>query len=324
MNRLQRLTAILIHLQSKRIIRASEIANKYDISLRTVYRDIRSLEEAGVPIGVEAGKGYFIISGYNLPPVMFTNAEAAALLMGAKLMNKWADSSLQKEFANALIKIKAVLRENDKDKMEELDKSVHIARSSHSSFSDFPNHWLSDLQLSIINKNELRISYFSIYNNQNTVRDICPIGLCHYSSAWHLIAFCKLRNDYRDFRVDRIRELRIMDKKFSSGAFSSLQEYLDTLSKNENLIEVVVRFDKDVRKYIQNQKFYYGFVDEIETDGFVEMTFLCPSMDYIGRWLLLFNCSVQIVKPLELKETLVSLAQAALENFSKELAPVEV
>ena len=101
MNRLDRLTAILIHLQSKRVVRASEIADRFEISLRTVYRDIRSLEEAGVPIGAEAGVGYFL-ENYHLPPVMFTNAEASALVFGGKFIEKMADSSLQEPFTSAL------------------------------------------------------------------------------------------------------------------------------------------------------------------------------------------------------------------------------
>jgi predicted DNA-binding transcriptional regulator YafY len=86
MNRIDRLTAILVQLQSKKVVKAHEIADRFEISLRTVYRDVRALEEAGIPIGAEAGKGYFILDGYHLPPVMFSQQEANALVLGSKLI----------------------------------------------------------------------------------------------------------------------------------------------------------------------------------------------------------------------------------------------
>src|SRR5690606_12965441 len=105
MNRIDRLTAILVQLQSKKVVTAQEIANRFEISLRTVYRDVRALEDAGVPIGAEAGKGYFIMEGYHLPPVMFTQQEANALVLGAKLIEGQTDVSIKKNFTEAMLKI---------------------------------------------------------------------------------------------------------------------------------------------------------------------------------------------------------------------------
>src|SRR5260221_12378547 len=106
MNRIDRLTAILIHLQSKRIVKAEEMADRFEISLRTVYRDVRALMEAGVPIGSEAGKGYFIVDGYHLPQVMFSQEEASAILLAGKLVVKITVDSIRNTNAFALIKIK--------------------------------------------------------------------------------------------------------------------------------------------------------------------------------------------------------------------------
>src|SRR5689334_22898242 len=108
MNRIDRLTAILIQLQSKRIVKAKEIAERFDISLRTVYRDIRALEEAGISIGSDAGIGYYLSEGYHLPPVMFTIEEASALITAGKLMEEFSDLHLKKHFDSALYKIKAI------------------------------------------------------------------------------------------------------------------------------------------------------------------------------------------------------------------------
>src|SRR5574339_396245 len=120
MNRIDRLTAILIHLQTKRVVKAEEIAERFEMSLRTVYRDVKALMEAGVPIGSEAGTGYFIVDGYHLPPVMFTQEEASAMLLASKLVEKMTDQSVLRAFESALMKIKSVLNDREKDHLEEL------------------------------------------------------------------------------------------------------------------------------------------------------------------------------------------------------------
>src|SRR6187431_2755844 len=126
MNRIDRLTAILIQLQTKRIVKAEEISDRFEISLRTVYRDVKALMEAGVPIGSEAGKGYFIVDGYHLPPVMFTQAEASSLMMAGKLVEKMTDKSIQHEFDSALNKIRAVLHDEEKEHLENLQAHIEV------------------------------------------------------------------------------------------------------------------------------------------------------------------------------------------------------
>src|ERR1700752_4537968 len=132
MNRIDRLAAILIQLQSRRLVKAQDIADKFSISLRTVYRDVRALEEAGVPVIGEAGAGYKLMEGYKLPPVMFNQDEASALLTGAKLVQSKTDAGIWKHYTSALDKIKAVLRISEKDHIEEIDE--HVAVIPHPTF----------------------------------------------------------------------------------------------------------------------------------------------------------------------------------------------
>src|SRR5436190_6303907 len=126
MNRIDRLSAILIQLQSRRMIKAQQIADKFTISLRTVYRDIHALQEAGVPVIGEAGTGYSLMEGYKLPPVMFNQDEASALLTAAKLMQSKTDASSARHYSSALDKIKAVLRLTEKDHIEEIDERIAV------------------------------------------------------------------------------------------------------------------------------------------------------------------------------------------------------
>ena len=146
MNRIDRLTAILIQLQTKRWHTASEIADKFEISIRTVYRDLRALDEAGVPIGTEPGKGYFLVEGYHLPPVMFTREEAGAMLIAGKLVDKLTDSSVKKQFQMAIDKIKAVLPLREKDMLEGLNDRVEVLYNPISERSGYPNNYITEIQ----------------------------------------------------------------------------------------------------------------------------------------------------------------------------------
>jgi predicted DNA-binding transcriptional regulator YafY len=122
MNRIDRISAILIQLQSKRVVTAKEIARRFDISIRTVYRDIRTLEGAGIPIGSEAGLGYYLVEGYRLPPLMFTTDEVGALITAGKFVDRFADPSSKASYDSALYKIRAVLKSRDWDHAEELHR----------------------------------------------------------------------------------------------------------------------------------------------------------------------------------------------------------
>jgi len=124
--RFDRIVAILIQLQSKRIVKAQELADRFDVSLRTVYRDIRTLEASGVPIVSEAGVGYTIMEGYRLPPVMFTREEAGSFVAAEKLMQKFTDKSLGAYYESAMYKLKSVLRGKEKDWVETLESQVSI------------------------------------------------------------------------------------------------------------------------------------------------------------------------------------------------------
>src|ERR1043165_4884625 len=143
MNRIDRLTAILIHLQTKRVVKAEEMSNRFEISLRTVYRDVKALMEAGVPIGSEAGKGYFIVDGYHLPPVMFNEDEASALLMAGKLVEKMTDRSVRSAYESALMKIKSVLHESEKDHLEHLQSVMEVKYVPVDNKDEFPNHFIT-------------------------------------------------------------------------------------------------------------------------------------------------------------------------------------
>lgn len=301
MKRIDRLTAILIQLQTKRIIPGKEIAERFDISLRTVYRDIRALENAGVPIGSEAGLGYFLAEGYHLPPVVFTRDEAGSLMMGGKLIEKYSDPSVNRHFAMALDKVKAVLGKSEKDHLNTLTSYIEVLKSSPGAQAGFPNDLLLDIQSLLGQNRVIRIQYTSGSKEETTQRRIEPLGLCFYASHWHLLAYCRLRKDYRDFRVDRIENITDLNERFNGHRHGSLKDLIRRIVYTTDLKPACVRFDPGAAKFIREQKYYFGFVEEKSVDDQVEMQFLTASYDYLSRWLLSFTDGVTVVSPDPLK-----------------------
>ncbi|HET9430644.1 MAG TPA: YafY family protein [Chitinophagaceae bacterium] len=299
MNRVDRLHAIMVHLQSKRRVTAQELADRFELSLRTVYRDIKALEESGIPIIGEAGIGYTVMEGYRLPPVMFTQEEAASLLLGGKLVNQFRDGSVKKHFDAAMFKIKAVLRSTDKDYVEALDSKVAV-QTSPLPFDETTNVHMSAMRQAIVDKKVIRLEYFSAYKEETTEREAEPIGLFYYGQTWHFIGWCRLRQDYRDFRMDRIRKLILKDENFDDSPHPSLAEYVQQMTREREMHEVIVSFDKDTSRYMAAIKYNYGFVSQLENEGRIEMRFLTGSLDVFARWLLMFTDSAVIKSPASL------------------------
>ncbi|NOS54749.1 MAG: YafY family transcriptional regulator [Cyclobacteriaceae bacterium] len=314
MNRLDRLTAILIQLQSKKIVKAEEIADRFEISLRTVYRDVKSLMEAGVPIGSQAGTGYFIVDGYHLPPVMFSQEEASAMMMAGKLVERMTDQSVRVAFEGALMKIKSVLNEAQKDHLEILQDHIEVLRPSTNLPAQSGN-FLTDLQKAVAGKQVVQLNYFS-NQNELTQREVEPIGLFYYSAAWHLIAWCRLRNGFRDFRSDRIKELKQTGTTFEPRSISTMQEYFNSLQQaNAEMKTAIVLFDKKEAMYINNSRHYFGFVSEEQLEGQVRMKFLTADLSMMARWLLSYGRGVEIEGSEELKSILQSLVEELQEHY---------
>lgn len=219
--RLSRLTAILTQLQTKRLLTAPELAKKFSVSVRTIYRDMKALEQAGVPIVTAEGKGYSLMEGYKIPPVMFTESQANALILAEQLVLKNKDASFVKDFSEAIDKIKAVLGHQVKDKANLLAERTRFAQNFN---NERNSNNLSDLQFALTNFCLTKIDYMSETNNA-TSRVIEPFALLS-TDNWLLVAWCRLRNEFRFFRLDRIKKMEILDEKFEPHQLT-LQEYFD-------------------------------------------------------------------------------------------------
>lgn len=224
--RLARLIAILTELQSKRIVTAKSISEKHKVSIRTVYRDIRTLEQSGIPVITEEGIGYSLIPGYKLPPVMFTEEEANALITAEHLILKNKDNSLVYHYQSAITKIKSVLRFSQKEKSDFIAQRIQVRNNNN---NEKTSDYLIQLQGNIANFQVITIDYLSL-EKQRTQRDIEPFALYTTYDNWVLIAFCRKRNDFRAFRLDCIQQLTLCTENFEPHKIT-LKQYFEECRK---------------------------------------------------------------------------------------------
>lgn len=314
MNRIDRLAAILIQLQSRSLVRAQDIADKFSISLRTVYRDVKALEEAGVPVIGEAGTGYKLMEGYKLPPVMFNQDEATALLTASKLVQSKTDAGISKHFTAALDKIRAILRHTEKDHIEEIDE--HIAVLTHPAFVHQPTGelHLQSILKAIGSSSVVEINYVSLEKSETTKRKIEPVGIYYLGSHWYLIAWCQLRNDYRNFRTDKIKQLTITPET-NSKTHPPLQSFMNQMAAEKQVTKVVIDVEPAIVKYLGEQKYYNGFLKEEKAGDHIRMTFLTGSLMGFSRWFMLYGDHAKIIEPLELNDMVAEIAENILKKL---------
>jgi predicted DNA-binding transcriptional regulator YafY len=228
MNRIDRLFGIITLLQSKKFVTGEKIAEKFGISIRSVYRDIKALNEQGIPLSYEPYRGYFIVNGYFLPPISFSTEEANALLLMESVVYGFADKSIQKHYSTALTKLRSVMRAGQRDSMERLSNNIRLQVPS-CFVQNF--EYLSVIQTALANEKVVEIEYKNT-RDENTIRKVEPIGLVFYALNWHLIGWCHVKKDYRDFRVSRISRLKNTDDPFTQPLHMNMNDYMKRLPVN--------------------------------------------------------------------------------------------
>jgi len=314
MTRFDRITAILVQLQSKKIVTAQEIADRFEISLRTVYRDIRSLEEAGVPIVSEAGVGYSMMEGYRLPPIVFSKEEALSFITAEKLMDRFSDYSINKDYQSALFKVKAVLRSSEKESIARVDGSISVLPNSF--IPDVNSTPLGKIMAGIESGTALSIKYLANYTLELSTRIVEPIGVFHQGQHWHMIAYCRLRKDYRDFRLDRIQHIENREDRIE-GKHPALQTFLNQVCKNQQLTEVIIEVQRDKYRHIGDQKYYNGFISQEVLKDVVKITFLAESLEGFARWYLMIGDVSKIIKPTALVRRVKELSTGILNRVKQ-------
>lgn len=223
-SRISRLTSIVTMLQSKSLITAKEMANKFGVSTRTIYRDIRTLEVSGIPVFTQEGKGFSMMEGYKMPPIAFTEKEALALITVEQLIGKNKDESIIEHYGAAMIKIKAAFKSSNKNATELLSQRIVFKNNLENNKT---SKFVVDLQIAITKYQLIRINYCSL-EGVDTTRNLEPFAIYSTQENWLLIAFCRTRKAFRKFRVDGIKQMTLLSETFEDHNMT-LQEYFNKL-----------------------------------------------------------------------------------------------
>jgi predicted DNA-binding transcriptional regulator YafY len=215
-----RLLEIVQYLRRHKLARASDLAEAFGVTDRTIYRDIRDLIASGVPIEGEAGVGYVMRSGYDLPPLMFSEAEIEALVLGARIIESWADKELAAAAANVIAKVEAVIPERLRRYME----NTALLAPEHHYMQPLVVD-LAELRAAIRNRRKIHFHYRDGVGDESE-RIVRPLSLAYFGPVWMLAAWCEARNDFRTFRIDRMSSYKLTSQTFSLEPGRTLNDFL--------------------------------------------------------------------------------------------------
>jgi predicted DNA-binding transcriptional regulator YafY len=337
MNRTDRLLAIILELQGKGRQRAEDLAATFETSKRTIYRDILALGEAGVPIVSIPGRGYSLMKGYFLPPLSFTTDEATMLVLGSDLMAQSFDAQYRSAALSASRKIEGVLPEKLRDEVHYLQDSIRFVATNVTGLPG-ETEKLQQLRRAILQRSTIRFCYFTrhpsptaaaesypgITTNHHaspaptapvqSTREADPYGLVHYFNAWHVIAYCHLRQDIRNFRLDRIDDLVLLPKTFQRPANFKMGE---SQSGQRRRMLVRVLFDPEVVRWVRESRSFFISSEE-ETPGGLLVTLKPHQESEILQWLLSWGRHVRVLEPETLRQQFTEEAQGMLRNHRED------
>ncbi len=314
MNRTDRLLAIVLELQRKGSRRAEDLAATFETSKRTIYRDIQALCESGVPVVAQAGVGYSLVEGYFLPPISFNADEATMLLLGGDFVAQSFDAQYREAARAAGRKIEAVLSEKLRGEVGYLRDSIAFV-APETLAAGKSAAFLPQLRRAIIERKTIRFHYHTRYaqdgRDAKNTREANPYALLHYGDAWYLIGYCHLRRDIRNFRLDRLSDLHLLDTTFDRPPNFRLEPPED----DQRHLKIVALFTPEAAPWVRESRSYY--IDSMEevADGLMA-TMRVRVEDEVFQWLFSWGSQVRVLEPESLRRRLAVEAGKILENYS--------
>lgn len=309
MNRTDRLLAIVLELQAHGARRAEDLAASFEVSKRTIYRDVQALCEAGVPVVAEPGRGYSLPAGYFLPPLRFSADEAVMLLLGADLMARSFDADYRRAAEDAARKIAGALPAERREAVADLRAGLLFTGPGN--LSPAGDEILRGLRGAIVGRRRVSFGYRARYGADGPAeqaRTVDPYGLAQVGGVWYLVGHCHLRGDVRNFRLDRMAGLALRDETFVRPA-----DFRLGVLRDERPLRVVARFDPAVADWVRESPSFYA-TELSDGPGGLTVTFRVRRLDELLPWLLSWGGQAEAIEPPELRDMLAAAAAAILRR----------
>ncbi|MBB5621871.1 putative DNA-binding transcriptional regulator YafY [Pedobacter cryoconitis] len=282
---------------------------KFQVTRRTIYRDFSILERAGIPIVSSPGTGYSIVDGFRLPPSRFTEGEVLSVMIAEKIMRNHETESVRRNFEQVLTKIKSSFHSHQKNEILHLQHKLFIKEKFDT--KEYVPNIMDNLLKSSVDKKLTEILYKNAKGDKPNLRTVEPIGVFNENGNWYLLAYCHSRCDYRNFRLDRIQKLDVLEKYFEKEhpSIDKLNEHYHS----QFFTEITVSIDRKYAHFLSIERDNFGYVKEMITGENVLMYFNCRSHPTaFVRWFLRFIDVGDLIEPIHLKEELLVILRAGM------------
>jgi predicted DNA-binding transcriptional regulator YafY len=316
-NTATRLITLIFLLQNQPNQKASELAKKLGVSLRTVHRYFDMLEEMGIPLYAERGQygGFSLVRGYKMPPLVFTLEEAVALVLGTGMVEEMWGELYRESARGALAKLENLLPEEQVREVAWARNSL-VATGMNRSDLKVLTPTLEKLRRAIREHRSLEMKYQSNQIPHPTQRRVDPYALVHRWGWWYVVGFCHLRDDVRTFRVDRIAEISLSDATFSIPPEFDLQAHLKNEFQAQPQVKAKLKVDADATWLFKGNQSYWESIEE-QADGSLIVTFSAPALEWAASTVLAYGPAVEVLEPPELRRMVAEWLQVTAEKYSK-------
>ena len=314
-NTATRLITLIFLLQNQPNQKASELAEKLGVSLRTVHRYFEMLDEMGIPVYSERGPygGFSLVRGYKMPPLVFTLEEAVAIVLGTGIVEEMWGELYRDAARGALAKIENLLPDEQAREVTWARGSL-IATGMNRSDLKALTPILERLRRAIREHRSVEMKYQTSQVPHPTQRGLDPYALVHRWGWWYVIGFCHVHREVRTFRVDRISEVLLLDTTFQTSTEFDLKDYLKNEMQSQPQITARLRFESDFANIVSGNQSYWETV-ESQADGAVEVTFLSPTLEWAASTALAYGPAVEVLDPPELRIMIAEWLDSTVQKY---------
>lgn len=310
-----RLITLILTLQNQPNRKASELADKLGVSVRTLHRYFVMLDEMGIPVYAERGPygGFSLVRGYKLPPLVFSMEEAVAVYLGTSLVGEMWGEVYREASQGAMAKIENILPNEQRGEVDWARRSLvttGLQRANLTSISPT----LEKLRFAARERCQVSALYQSQNNSKATKRKIDPYALVFRSGWWYLVGYCHLRSALRTFRVDRMQSLKVLERSFEMPGDFDIHTYLKNELKDQPVTHARLRFIPEAAYIVTSNPSLWESTQD-NSDGSVDVTIVAPDLQWLASFTLSFANWVKVLEPPELIAMVRDWAQVTADLY---------